>query len=217
MAIAPTDRERRGFLLRRKMPSIAEVFPGATQTATAITIPKSALPTLTPTANNGGDALVVGLLLALVQAYDARSIGPVEPVAPVVVEPVIPFWDYWTAPPTKVWTLSILLRQLGEAPDWKGADQFPQILSTDPPLWGRGGGLDEMALSPYLDLVGRGGGSDALLLSPDLALTGRGGGFDAMVLSAADSEDRTWLIEVTGGDWSIDPAGGLADILLLEV
>ena len=196
------------------MADLSEVFPGATQTATAITIPKAALPTLTPTADNGGDALVVGMLLALVQVYQSRSLGP---TAPVLVEPVIPFWDYWTVPPTKVWTLSILLRQLGEAPEWRGADQFPQILSTDPPLWGRGGGLDQMVLSPYLDLLGRGGGSDAIALSPDLSLAGRGGGSDAMVLSAADSEDRTWLIEVTGGDWSIDPAGGLADVLLLEV
>ena len=180
------------------MPNLSEVFPGATQTATAITIPKAALPTLTPTADNGGDALVVGLLLALVQAYDARSLGPVSPVAPVAIEPVIPFWDYWTVPPTKVWALSILLRQLGEAPEWRGADQFPQILTTDPPLWGRGGGLDQVALLP------------------DLALAGRGGGSDAGVLSA-DSEDRAWLLEITGGDWSIDPAGGLADLLLLEV
>lgn len=196
------------------MPTLSEVFPGATQTGTSITIPKSALPTLTPTANNGGDALVVGLLLALVSVYDARTLGTIAPA--VAVEPVIPFWDYWTTPPTKVWTLSILLRQLGEAPEWRGADQFPQILSTDPPLWGRGGGLDLMALSPYSALTGRGGGLDALMLVPGLALAGRGGGLDALVL-AAGGDDRTWLIEVTGGDWSIDPAGGLADILLLEV
>ena len=190
-----------------------EIFPGATQTETAITIPKATLPTLTATANNGGDALVVGLLLALSQVYDSRALGA---TAPVLAEPLLPILDWWTTPPTKVWTLAFLFRQVTGAEEWQGAAQMPEPLSADPPLRGRGGGDILPVLVPIAELGGRGGGDILPVLVPIAELGGRGGG-DVALLLQSGGDDRTWLIEVTGGDWSIDPDGGLAEILLLEV
>ncbi len=190
-----------------------EIFPGATQTPTEITIPKATLPTLTATATNGGDSLVVGLLLALSQVYDSRVLGA---TAPVLAEPLLPVLDWWTVPPTKVWTLAFLFRQVTGAEEWQGAAQMPEPLSADPPLRGRGGGDVAPVLVPIAPLGGRGGGAVAPVLVPIAPLGGRGGGDIALLLQIGAGEDRTWLIDVAG-DWSIDPDGGLAEILLLEV
>lgn len=53
-------------------PALTDVFPGTTQTATTITIPKSVFPLLTPLAVNTGDQIAVALLLRLRSFYTSE-------------------------------------------------------------------------------------------------------------------------------------------------
>lgn len=56
-------------------PTITDVFPGATQTATQITIPKAALLGLTANANNTGGGVVAGLIAAMLAYYTPTRRG----------------------------------------------------------------------------------------------------------------------------------------------
>lgn len=56
-------------------PTLADVLPGATQTATEITIPKSALIGLTANANNTGDQVTAGITSALLAYYTPTRRG----------------------------------------------------------------------------------------------------------------------------------------------
>lgn len=60
------------------VPTLQDVFPGATQTAAAITIPKASLPTLTAAADNNGQQIFVGLILAAAKVLTtaARDADP---------------------------------------------------------------------------------------------------------------------------------------------
>lgn len=59
-------------------PTLAQIFPGATQTATTITIPKTAFPLLGALAENRGDSIAVAILLRLKDFYtaDKRATDP---------------------------------------------------------------------------------------------------------------------------------------------
>lgn len=169
------------------MREISDIFPGATQTVSTITIPKAALPSLTAQAANGGDAIVAGLLLALRACYQAQLVGG---DAPIVVESLLPFWDYWTAPPTRVWGLSVILRQQGAAPPFRADGVGVQTFGADPALLGRGGGAIALGFQSTVPQRGRGGGLVAAGLVATVPQRGRGGGVDRLTLPAGGDEFR---------------------------
>lgn len=56
------------------VPTLAEVFgPGASQTATTLTINKADLPTLTASADNTAQQLVVGIILKIMQKLSPEN------------------------------------------------------------------------------------------------------------------------------------------------
>ena len=66
-------------------PTLAGIFPGATQTITEIVIPKSALAGLTAVAANGGDNIMAGITAAAMAYYtEVRRTGNPAAVPPVV-------------------------------------------------------------------------------------------------------------------------------------
>lgn len=202
------------------MRELADIFPGATQTVSTVTIPKAALPSLTAQAANGGDAIVAGLLLALRACYQAQLVGG---DAPIVVEPLLPFWDYWTAPPTQVWGLSVILRQQGAAPPFRADGVGVQTFGADPALLGRGGGAIALGFQSTIPQRGRGGGSVAAGLVATVLQRGRGGGVDRLALPTSGNEFR-WLVALeptpTSDLWiwlQSDSTGAIAAILLSEV
>lgn len=202
------------------MREISDIFPGATQTVSTVTIPKAALPSLTAQAANGGDAIVAGLLLALRSCYQAQLVGG---DAPIVVEPLLPFWDYWTAPPTQVWGLSVILRQQGAAPPFRADGVGVQTFGADPALLGRGGGAIALGFQSAMPQRGRGGGGIALGFQSTVPQCGRGGGVDRLALPTRDDELR-WILALeptpTSDLWlwlQSDRTGAVAAILLSEV
>ena len=65
-------------------PSLSDVFPGATQDATGITIPWSAMPGLTASATNPADRTIAGLVSGLITYYTpARRDGDPNASPPV--------------------------------------------------------------------------------------------------------------------------------------
>lgn len=57
-------------------PTLEQIFPGATQNATGITIPWTALRTITPSATNPGDRTVAGFVASCLFFYtEARRNG----------------------------------------------------------------------------------------------------------------------------------------------
>ena len=65
-------------------PSLPDVFPGATQDATVITIPWSAMPGLTASATNPADRTIAGIVSALITYYTpARRDGDANASPPV--------------------------------------------------------------------------------------------------------------------------------------
>lgn len=202
------------------MRELADIFPGATQTSQTITIPKASLPSLTAQAANGGDAIVAGVLLALRDFYQARLVGG---DAPLVVEPLLPFWDYWTDPPSQVWALSVILRQQGAAPPFRADGVGVQTFGADPALLGRGGGAIALGFQSTIPQRGRGGGSVAAGLVAAAPAISRGGGVDRLMLPAGGDEFR-WLVALeptpTNDLWvwlQSDSSGAIAAILLSEV
>lgn len=53
--------------------ALTDLFPGATQTSTSITIPKAALPTLTPLAENKTEVLVAAIMIRLSQVFTQEA------------------------------------------------------------------------------------------------------------------------------------------------
>jgi len=116
-------------------PTLGSVFPGATQTVTAVTIPKTALPTLTARSANSGDQIAAGLLLALLRFYTPlRRVADSE--VSLVVQELVPVLDTFTTPPQLVEALTVLLFRPTTIPeltaDSVGANAAPP--TTTPPL-----------------------------------------------------------------------------------
>lgn len=63
--------------------NLAELFPGATQTSTTITIPKSALPTLTALAENRAEALFAAMVIRANEVFTttARDADPTRSIS----------------------------------------------------------------------------------------------------------------------------------------
>jgi hypothetical protein len=58
------------------VPSLTDVFgPGASQTATTVTVAKTDFPTLTPTSDNNGQELFVGIILQAIKKLNPTARG----------------------------------------------------------------------------------------------------------------------------------------------
>jgi len=116
-------------------PTLGNVFPGATQTVTAVTIPKTALPTLTARSVNSGDQIAAGLLLALLRFYTpSRRVADSD--VSLVVQELVPAIDTFTTPPQLVESLTVLLFRPATIPQLT-ADAMAGAIApppTSPPL-----------------------------------------------------------------------------------
>lgn len=64
-------------------PTITDVFPGASQNGTGVTIPWSAMPGITASATNNADRTIAGLIAACLAYYtEARRNGDLNAVPP---------------------------------------------------------------------------------------------------------------------------------------
>jgi hypothetical protein len=68
--------------------TLSEIFPGATQTAESLVIPKSALASLTPLSENRADSLIAAFLIQLKAVLGGDTFGA-DPDHSIVVSPTI--------------------------------------------------------------------------------------------------------------------------------
>lgn len=86
--------------------SLSQVFAGATQTATAITIPKSALTGLNAAAENNADSILVAFLNKLVVVYSPTARDGDKDISLVVSLSPIPSIDAdFSVTPNLVYTV----------------------------------------------------------------------------------------------------------------
>lgn len=72
--------------------ALTDLFPGATQTSTSITIPKAALPTLTPMGDNKTEILIAAIAIRLSQVF-TQAARDADPDRSIVVEQGAPRID----------------------------------------------------------------------------------------------------------------------------